>query len=68
MIAGCVLYRYWTLDGEWSFGCGNGTSANHRWTLEEMIKGGKANGSKVLDAHTLTVSALDQKARSLLNL
>merc|ERR1712060_11768 len=36
---------YWTQDGKWSFGCGNRTSSDHRWTLAEMEAADQALGT-----------------------
>ena len=54
--------------GEWGFGCGNTTSANHRFTLKDMQDGGRSIGSKVEKASAITVVELTAKAKALLGL
>jgi len=55
-------------DGEWSWGCGNATSPNHRFTMAEMQASGEAIGSVVNKASSLTVAGLEAKAKKLLGL
>ena len=59
---------YWTQDGEWSFGCGNATSGDHRFTMEDLHAAGEAEGSTVKQAGGLTVAMLEKKVRTLLKL
>jgi hypothetical protein len=59
---------YYTQDGRWSFGCASKTDPNHRWTLPEMVAGGRAINSTVHKASVLTVASLEAKARALLGL
>ena len=59
---------YWTQDGEWSFGCGNATNGNHRFTMQELQEAGEAKGSVVKNAKDLTVKVLEEKVRTLLGL
>ena len=59
---------YWTQDGEWSFGCGNATSGDHRFTMPELQAAGEAKGSVVHKANALTVAALETKVRNKLGL
>lgn len=60
--------KYWTQDGAWSFGCGNATSENHRFSMAELQDVGEANDSVVKNARELTVAALEEKVRTLLGL
>ena len=59
---------YWTQDGNWSFGCGNATAADHRFTMEELNAAGQAKGSVVNQANGLTVAMLEAKVRKKLGL
>jgi hypothetical protein len=58
--------KYWTQDGKWSFGCGNATSPNHRFTIPELQEAGEAVGSVVRHASGLTVAILEDKIKAKL--
>ena len=59
---------YWTQDGKWSFGCGNTTNTNHRFTMPELQAAGQAKGSVVHMASRLTVAVLEAKVKALMQL
>mmetsp|Transcript_3930 Transcript_3930/g.7494 ORF Transcript_3930/g.7494 Transcript_3930/m.7494 type:complete len:91 (+) Transcript_3930:956-1228(+) len=50
---------------EWGFGCGNETSGNHWFTIEEMQKHGWELGSSVHDSKDLTADGIIHLAKQL---
>jgi len=60
--------RYFTLDGDWFFYCGNATAKNHRFTLPEMQRGGWALGTSVELQEKFTLDNIELLARRLIHL
>ena len=52
----------------WGFGCGNGTSPNHRFVMEELQKHGWELGSTVQDSKVLTADGIIDLAKKLLGM
>lgn len=59
---------YFTVDGSWSFECGNGTAPDHNFTLAEMQRHGRCLNSTVNRQDALPLTALLAMARRALGM
>ena len=57
---------YLDRNDQWGFGCGNGTSPDHLFALEEMQEHGWELGSTVRDSKLLTADTIIGLAKKLL--
>jgi hypothetical protein len=57
---------YLDRNDQWGFGCGNGTSPDHWFALEEMQEHGWELGSTVRDSKLLTADTIIGLAKKLL--
>ena len=59
---------YLDKNDKWGFGCGNGTSPNHLFMIEEMQKHGWELGSSIRDSKLLSADGIIDLAKNLLKI